>query len=73
MEISDKNIREVLKSETFDLYYQSLDERSKNKYDYVIQIIKTIKVVSEKFVKKIKIPNFTKSECLLAQTNAEQC
>jgi len=58
MEISDKNIREVLKSEVFDLYWKSLDERTKNKYDYAIQIIKTIKIVSEKFIKKIQNTEF---------------
>jgi hypothetical protein len=58
MEINDKNIRDVLKSEAFDLYYQNLDERIKDKYDYAIHIIKTIKVVSEKFVKKIQNTEF---------------
>jgi len=58
MEIGDKNIREVFKSEAFDLYWKSLDERIKNKYDYAIHIIKTIKVVSEKFVKKLQNTEF---------------
>ncbi|MCL2040736.1 MAG: hypothetical protein FWG84_01680 [Bacteroidales bacterium] len=43
MNFDDKNIREVLKTDEFDLYYQNLDERTRNKYDYAIQIIKTIK------------------------------
>ena len=35
------------------MYFLLLDERIKEKYDYVIQIMQTQKVVSEKFVKKI--------------------
>jgi len=58
MKFVDKNIREVLKTDEFDLYYQNLDERTRNKYDYAIHIIKTIKVVSEKFVKKIQDTEF---------------
>lgn len=54
MEISDKDIREVLKTDEFDLYFESLDERTKIKYDYAIQLIKTIRIVNEKFVKKIQ-------------------
>lgn len=58
MEIEDKNIRKVLKTDDFDLYFQRLDERTKNKYDYAIQLIKTIRVINEKFIKKIKNTEF---------------
>lgn len=47
-------IREVLKTEDFDVYFQNLDERIKIKYDYVIQLIRTVYVINEKFVKKIR-------------------
>ena len=46
-------IREILKSNEFDLYFNSLDKRIQTKYDYAILIMGTQKVVSTKFVKKI--------------------
>ena len=54
MKIDDNLVRKVIKTEEFDLYFLLLDERIKMKYDYVIQIMQTQKIVSEKFVKKIQ-------------------
>ena len=53
MEIYNKIIRIVFKTEEYELYFLSLDYRTKMKYDYVIQLIQTQRVVSERFVKKI--------------------
>ena len=39
-------------------YYNSLPEKVKNKYDYVMQIIKSQYVVSEKFVKHLENTGF---------------
>ena len=47
-------IREVLKSNEFHLYFNSLDKRIQTKYDYAILLMITQKVVSTKFVKKIQ-------------------
>ena len=46
-------IRVVLKTDEFDLYMKDLPLKVQDKYDYVIQIIQSQYVVSEKFVKKI--------------------
>jgi phage-related protein len=54
MRTENKIIRDVFKSDEFDLYFQTLDDRIRNKYDYTIQLMQTQKVISEKFVKKIQ-------------------
>ncbi|MDR3297140.1 MAG: type II toxin-antitoxin system RelE/ParE family toxin [Prevotellaceae bacterium] len=51
-------VRVTLKTDEYDAYFQSLDEKSQNKYDYTLQILQTQKVVSEKFVKKIQNSDF---------------
>jgi len=58
METDSKIIREVLKSNEFHLYFNSLERRIQAKYDYTIQIMETQKVVSTKFVKKIQEAEF---------------
>jgi len=58
METNKGIIREVLKSNEFHLYFNSLDRRIQAKYDYTIQIMETHKVVSTKFVKKIQEAEF---------------
>ena len=47
----------VLTNEFFD-YYNSLPEKVKKKYDYVMQIIRSQYVVSEKFVKHLENTGF---------------
>ena len=51
-------IREVFYSEEYQEYYDTLDEKTKEKYDYVIQIIKTQYVVNKKFVKNLEESEF---------------
>jgi hypothetical protein len=58
MEINKELIREVLKSNEYHLYFNSLDKRTRAKYDYTIHIMETQKVVSTKFVKKIQEAEF---------------
>jgi phage-related protein len=58
MEAESNIIRDVLKTNEYDLYFNSLEEKIQAKYDYAIQIMQTQKVVSEKFVKKIPKTEF---------------
>lgn len=46
-------IREVLYTNEFRDFYDSLDETIVKKVDYVIELIRTIKIVHTKFVKKL--------------------
>lgn len=48
-----ESIRIIWRSEEFDEYYHGLPDRVRVKYDYVLQILETRRVVSEKFVKKL--------------------
>ncbi|MDR2008927.1 MAG: type II toxin-antitoxin system RelE/ParE family toxin [Bacteroidales bacterium] len=48
-----KEIRSVLYSDEFNLFYSELDERTKVKYKQGIDILKTVYVLSTKFVKRI--------------------
>lgn len=52
------DVRETYHSEEYDLYYATLDERIRVKYDYVEAIIKSQYVVSQKFVKHLENSEF---------------
>ena len=54
----DKRIREIYYSDEYKEYLDALPMRVRVKYDYVEQIIATIKVVSTKFVKNIEGTDF---------------
>jgi len=54
----NQDVRETFHSEEYDEYYASLDEKTKEKYDYVESIIKTQQVVNLKFVKKLEGTEF---------------
>ena len=54
----NEDIRETFHSEEYDQYYNSLDEKIKEKYDYVESIIKTQYVVNKKFVKNLEGTEF---------------
>jgi len=47
-------IRNVVHTDDFDEYYNSLDKRSAAKYDQAILYLQTIYVLSKKFVKKLE-------------------
>ncbi len=53
-----KTIRETYHTGEYDTYYNSLDERIKEKYDYVEQTLRTQYVVNKKFVKKLEDTEF---------------
>lgn len=58
MEVSNKMIRAVLKTDEFNNYFNSLDKKIRTKYDYTIMLLRTQKIVSTKFVKKIQETEF---------------
>jgi len=58
-------VREVFYSEEYLEYYDSLDEKTKEKYDYVVQIIKTQYVVNKKFVKNLKEAEFYEARIMV--------
>ena len=45
--------RKIYKSGAFEDFYASLNDRTKKKIEYVLQIIQEEEIVSKKFVKKI--------------------
>lgn len=51
-------IRETYHSTEYDAYYESLDNKTKAKYNYVEAIIKTQYVVNKKFIKSIEGTEF---------------
>ena len=54
----NEDIRETFHSAEYDDYYAGLDEKTKQKYDYVETIIKTQYVVNKKFVKNLEGTEF---------------
>jgi hypothetical protein len=50
---NNEEIRSVLYTDEFDLFYSELDDRTKEKYRQGIEILKTVYVLSTKIVKKI--------------------
>lgn len=53
-----EGIREILYSEDFNEFYESLSDRIKEKYDYAFSMIRTQYVVNKKFVKKLEDTDF---------------
>ena len=51
-------MRNIVLTDEFLDYYNSLPEKVKKKYDYVMQIIRSQYVVSEKFVKHLENTGF---------------
>lgn len=47
-------MRNILLTDEFLEYYHSLPDKVKEKYDYVMQIIRSQQVVSEKFIKHLE-------------------
>jgi len=50
--------RIIYKSKAFEEFYSSLNERTKKKAEYILQIIQEEDIVSSKFVKKIISSDF---------------
>ena len=53
MKNKTERIRDLLHTEEFDSFYNSLDERTVSKYDEAILYLESVYVLSAKFVKKI--------------------
>lgn len=53
-----ETLREIFFSDEFNEFYESLDSRTKEKYDYALNIIRTQYVVNSKFVKSLETSNF---------------
>jgi phage-related protein len=51
-------IRKVVLSNEFSNYYDNLNTKIQDKYAYALQLIKTVKVVSKKFITKIQNTEF---------------
>lgn len=51
-------LRNILFSSEFETYYKSLQEKIQCKYDYVMQILSSMYVVNEKFVKRLEGTGF---------------
>ena len=47
-------VRKIIKSEEYDAFYASLQEKVQEKLDYILNILIQHKVVNTKFVKKLK-------------------
>ncbi|MCL2596579.1 MAG: type II toxin-antitoxin system RelE/ParE family toxin [Paludibacter sp.] len=58
MKSEEIKIREVVLSNEFFNYYNGLNVKVQDKYIYALQLIETLKVVSEKFIKKIQNTEF---------------
>ena len=55
--LMDKIIRELILTPEFEEYYSSVTDKVREKYDYVMYILRTQRVVSTKFVKLIEKTN----------------
>ena len=53
-----ETIRNILFSEEFELYYNNLESRIREKYNYALNIIRTQRVVNKKFVKHLENTDF---------------
>ena len=56
--MEEENIRQVIYSEEFNDFYNSLDSKIQEKFDYGLRLIKTQYVVNKKFVKHLENTNF---------------
>lgn len=54
----NNDVRETFHSPEYEDYYNNLDERTKVKFDYVENVIKTQYVVNKKFVKNLEGTEF---------------
>jgi hypothetical protein len=54
MKENENTIRQVIFSDEFTTFFENLDVKTRDKYAYVIQIIRTQYRVNQKFVKKLQ-------------------
>ena len=53
MNDNNEKIRKLILSDEFVEYFDTLDERTKNKFDECIKILENVYIISTKFVKKL--------------------
>ncbi|MCL1933659.1 MAG: type II toxin-antitoxin system RelE/ParE family toxin [Candidatus Azobacteroides sp.] len=53
MNNENETIRELIHTNEFDEYFNSLDERTKDKFSECLEILETVYVISTKFAKRI--------------------
>ena len=56
--MEEENIRKVIFSEEFNAFYEELDTKVQEKFDYGLRLIKTQYVVNKKFVKHLENTDF---------------
>ncbi len=56
--VNKNEIRIIIRTPEFDEYYNSLQQKIREKFDYVLHIIISQYVVSKKFVKKLETTPF---------------
>ena len=56
--MEEENIRKVLFSDEFEEYYNQLESRIREKYDYALNLIKSQYIVNKKFVKHLENTDF---------------
>lgn len=56
--MNDITIRLLIFTDEFNEFYNSLKDKEKDKVKYVMSIIRTQKIISEKFVKKLENTDF---------------
>lgn len=56
--MGDNLIRNIIFSDEFEEYYESISEQIKKKYDYALEIVKSQYVVSSKIVKSLENTDF---------------
>lgn len=49
-----QDLRQIIMSEDFKVFYQETTERVREKIDYISNILRTQKIVNQKFVKKLE-------------------
>lgn len=53
-----EKIRDILFSDEFERFYNELNARVRDKYNYALNILRTQRIVSKKFVKKLEDSDF---------------
>ena len=56
--MEEKEIRNIIFSHEFEKYYDSIDEKVREKYDYALHIVRTQYLVSKKFVCALENEDF---------------
>lgn len=58
IEMADKKVRTIYYSEEFKQFFNGLDNRTREKYIWTIQITETVQILPTKYVKKLEGTEF---------------